>query len=385
MSDAVLSPPSPLAMNASGNAAAVWREADEIYGAQYANGAWMSPVVIGSGTQPSVGIGGMGRALFVWTEGNVIRSKTLCDGVLSAPLAVSNPLFAAQHPCVCLDDGGNAVVVFERLDAAAEHKFISGATLPLNGTAWSSPVDISVPSPANAAAAGYPKLCLNGVGDGVVLWKEFDKDRMIIQGAGYSLGRWSFIRTLSSMQGNSGAPVPSYDLAVSLNLAGNIMAVWPEDPTGKNTQHIKAAPGGQNSRPSETPIATEPVENAPVGHDEKTSHIKVLPGVGIAVASPLPPMVSTSSISLGIGTGYQIRHRFPAHSDLINILDWVSPGGVAYFKIYRGDLSSLITTTDKTHYEDHSRNLGERTTYLITSVDSNGHESGPTAIIVHPK
>lgn len=377
--DTAICPPAPLAMNGSGEAAAVWQEGNAVYGAQYLNGAWTGPVAIASGMQGSVGIGGTGCALFVWKEGSVIRSRTLLGGSLSEPLTVSNPLFAAQHPCVAVDHFTNAVVVFERLDAAGVHKFIAGAALSSNGAAWSSPVDISVPNLASVAASGYPKLCLNGVGDGVVIWKEFDDDHMIVQGAGYSLGRWSLIRTLSSIKGNVGASAPSYDLAVALNLAGNVMAVWPEDPTGKNTQHIKAAPGGQNKYPVETPI-----ESAPVAADEKTSHIKVLPGVGIAVASPLPPMVSAESIPLGIGIGIQVRHRFPAHSDLINIFTWESPGGVAYFKIYRGNLSSLIATTDKTRYEDHLRTPGEKTIYLITSVDSNGYESGPTAIIVHP-
>lgn len=395
--DAVIGSPVPLAINGSGEAAAVWQQGSEIYGAQYAHGVWMSPVAIGSGVQGSVGIGGTGSALFIWKEGSVIRSRTLFRGSLLAPLTVSNPLFAAQHPCIALDRVGNAVAVFERFDAAGVHKFIAGATLSFNGTAWSSPVDISVPSPASVAAAGYPKLCLNDVGDGVVIWKEFDQDHMIVQGAGYSFGRWSFIRTLSSMKGNSGAPVPSYDLSVAMNLAGAVMAVWPEDPMGKNTQHIKAAPGGQNSHmpemPGESdleePIAALPEVPAAAGPDEKTSHIKVLPGVGIAVAGPLPPMVSVESIPLGIGTGSQTRHRFPAHSDVVNTINWISPGGVAYFNIYRmNPLSmhhfSLIATTEKTRYEDHARTPGEKTIYLITSVDSNGYESGPTAIIIQP-
>jgi hypothetical protein len=354
---ALLSPPVPIAINASGDAAAVWQESGTIYGAQYIRGAWTSPMAIASGTQPAVGIGGMGEVVFVWNQGGVIQSKILSGSHLSEPMTISNALFAAERPCVALDDAGNAVAVFERLDAAGIHKFIAAATLLAKGASWSTPIDLSVPSSVEAPAAGYPKLCLNGIGDGVAIWKEFDGSHMTIQGAGYSLGTWSFIRTLSSKRDNSGSPFPSYDMAVSLNAAGNIMAVWPEDPSGRNTQHIKAASG------------------AP---------IKAMPGVGIAVEGPLPPVNTPENALIGIGKGLQVRHRFPAHSDLINIIDWISPGGVAGYNVYRGNLSSLIATTQQPHYEDHCRVPGEKTTYLITSVDSNGHESGPMAIIVSP-
>jgi hypothetical protein len=347
--------PSPLAINDHRNGFVVWQETSdgstEIHGARYANGAWMEEMLISAGSQPAVAVDPIGNGVIVWTHANVVQSKTFRNESLSKePVTISHPLLTAQHPCVAMDDMGNAVVVFERYDGLSLHKFVAGASLPFNETKWSTPVDISVPSPANADGAGYPRLCLNAIGDGVVVWKEFDGEHMVIQGAGYSVGTWSFIRTLSSKDNNSCAPSPGYDLGVSLNRSGNIIAVWPEDPSGGNAQHIKAAPG-----------------------------------VGLAMSGPLPPMINVETAHIGIGTGYQVLHRFPAHSDLINILDWTSPGGVAYFRVYRNNLSSLIGSSQSAHYEDHQRVPGQKVIYLITSVDMHEHESGPMAIIVHPK
>ena len=74
-----------------------------------------------------------------------------------------------------------------------------GHRFPLKLPGWTLPTDISAPSLSNAKGAGYPVLAINGIGDGVVIWKEYDGTSMVIQGAGYSLGTWSFVfKTLST-------------------------------------------------------------------------------------------------------------------------------------------------------------------------------------------
>lgn len=342
--------PKPMAFNMQGEGVAVWEEEDNgVHGAYYADGSWMVPFFVGLGKEPSVGIDEEGSGMIVWNQDGLIQSKSFTRGALSDFfMNVSDFHFAAQRPCVGLDEKGNAVVVFERFDAGFMHKFVSGATWIAGDSNWSLPVDISAPSPAGVAGTGFPLLSINAIGDGVVIWKEFNGEKTVIQGAGYSLGTWSFIRTLSSKSDQAGRLSPHCDMGIALNLAGNIIAVWPEDPSGMNTPHIKS-----------------------------------VPGTGLAIAGPMPPLVDEKSLFLGVGKGYQISHRFPAHTDLINILDWTSPGGVAYFNVYRGNLSSLIGTSSTPHYEDHQRERGKKVTYLITSVDVHGHESGPMTIVVN--
>lgn len=347
----------PIAVNRSGDAIAVWEEMNgntvEVHGANFTNGAWMSPMTISAQTGkssrfPSVGIDLAGNGVITWDQNKAIQSKTLLNGTLSEnTLLISHPAYIAQHPDLCVDDMGNAVIVFERYNSM--HKFISSATLAFNGNAWTSPIDISGPSSADAITAGYPVLSLNGIGDGVAIWKEFNGENTIVQGAGYALGTWSMIKTLSSRENNSGAPVPAYDMAVAVNLAGNILAVWPEDSSETGSLQIKATAG-----------------------------------VGLANIAPLPPIVDPLTIFSGIASGNQVLHRFPAHSDLINLLTWTSPGGVDHYKIYRGNLSNLIGTSKLPEFEDHQRVPKKQETYLITSVDVHMQESSPITLVVQP-
>jgi hypothetical protein len=353
--NAQLIPSKALAINRSGQGIAVWQEQgaahSEIHGAYYVDGAWSNPLLISqidkNAVAPSADIDTEGNVVIVWNQDHQILSKTIRQNTLSLePLLVSNPDYFAARPHVGIDGEGNAVVVFERYNAI--HKFIAASTLSKEAGVWTAPIDISAPSPVEIATAGYPVFCMNSIGDGVAIWKESIPNR-VIQGAGYSLGTWSIIKTLSSPDGQAGSTDPSYDIAVTLNEAGNILAIWPEDPNQTGAQQIKATAGA-----------------------------------GLANRGPLPPLADPLTVMSGVVSGMQVLHRFPAHADLINIISWTSPGNVDHFNIYRGKLSSLIATTKETHYEDHQRTPNQEETYLITSVDRHGQESGPIAILVKP-
>lgn len=342
---------SPLAINSSGDGYAVWKETDQIWEAQFVNGSWIKSVQVAMGDQPSVAIDIFGNGYFVWCQNQQIQTKKIVQGNFSSSTILSNPMFIASHPSIGVDESGNAIAVFEQYDRDQMHKFVTATSLPANETNWTAPVTISGPNPSQAEKAGFPRLVMNSVGDCAVIWKEQEEDhKLIVQGAGYSKGNWSSVRTLSSPEGNVGAPMPAYDLGIALNDFGNIIAVWPEDPSGNQTQHIKA----------------------------------VL-GVGLAVTGTLPPAIEPENVSAGTGVAVQVLHRFPAHSDLFYTLKWVSTCEAAYYKIYRGSFSSLIGTSTQPYFEDHQRTFGKKETYLITSVDQHGNESSPITIIGYPK
>ena len=356
---ALLIPQKSLALNnSSGMAMAVWEERDretsEIHAAQFTGGIWMPsfPVANIPGEEacsPSVAIDHEGNVVVVWSQNHQIRSKILQNGQLSEENStLSHPNYTAIHPHVGIDGNGNAIVVYERMDTM--HKFISGAFLPKGAANWSHPIDISSQSPIYAMVAGYPVLSVNEIGDAVVIWKEFTDGHIVIQGAGYSLGTWSNTKTLSSLTGNSGSKIPAYDSSVVLNNNGTILAIWPEDPAGTGSFQIKSTAG-----------------------------------VGLAAIGPLPPVAHPDTYILGgIASGKQIRHRFPAHEDLINVLTWTSPAEVYRFHIYRENLSTLIASVDTHFYEDHQRTPKEPVKYLITSVNAYGQESCPMTLVVPP-
>ncbi len=352
--NAILIPSKSFASNPSGSAAVVWQQTSdlsEIYAATFENGIWSDPKRISekghNAFAPAVGIDHSGEVIIAWSQNNAIHSQSIRNQTLfPKPLIISNPGFVATHPDVGIDGNGNAIVIFERYNAI--HKFICSSTLAKGGSSWSTPIDISGPSPSGASVAGYPDLCVNSIGDAVAIWKEFTGTNIVIQGAGYSLGTWSIPKTLSSLDSNSGAKVPAYDISVALNNAGSILAIWPEDPTMTGSLQIKSTTG-----------------------------------VGLANFGPPPPLADPATYQGDVITGIQILHRFPAHADLINILKWVSPGNVDHFNIYRNTLSSLIATTKEAKYEDHQRIPKETVTYLITSVSIHGQESPPITIVVN--
>ncbi|MBX7067092.1 MAG: hypothetical protein K1X28_07665 [Parachlamydiales bacterium] len=351
LQDTSLIPSKALAMNPSGDALAVWLEnKQEVHMAHFLMGEWHEPMIVAqnNATSPSICIDREGDGVIVWSQNHAILSKRFQKGKLSdAPLVISHPDYVAERPSVGMDASGNAVVVYERYNSM--HKFIVGANLNKTASSWTKPLDISAPSPSDANAAGYPVFSMNAIGDGVAIWKEWTGTNMVIQGAGFSLGTWSSIRTLSSPSGDAGSPSPAYDIFVTLNEAGNILAIWPEDPFKNGAQQIKATAGA-----------------------------------GLANIGPLPPIVVPATIMKGVVTGMQMKHRFPAHIDLINVLTWESPGSVHHFNVYRKNLSSFIGMTNEPRFEDHQRVPKEIETYLITSVDHNGQESGPITIVVNP-
>lgn len=351
LQSATLIPSKALVLNRSGDGLAIWQENnEEVHMARYVMGNWRAPVAVSknNAASPSAGVDEMGDGVIVWSQNHAILSKRLENGELSdSPFVISHSEFAAEHPSIGMDAEGNAVVVYERYNSL--HKFIAGAVLRKGASSWSVPIDISAPSPSDAKAAGYPVFSMNSIGDGVAIWKEWTGTNMVIQGAGFSLGTWSSIRTLSSAAGDAGSPVPAYDIFVTLNETGNILAIWPEDPLKNGAQQIKATAGA-----------------------------------GLANVGPLPPVILPETFVSGVVTGKQEKDCFPAHIDLINVLTWESPGNVHHFNVYRKNLSSLIGTTVETRFEDHQRIPKEKETYLITSVDHNGQESGPFTIVVHP-
>jgi hypothetical protein len=340
-----------VAVDENGQAVAVWEDSKGIYAAKNSSGSWSSQMEISShamARNPSLTMNRQGEVLVAWEEASQIFSKELKNGKFIEGKCVSNSLYKCRRPCLKLDRDGNAVIVFEKYDSI--HKFIAGSYLSKGEKDWASPVDISAPSLAHLNEAGFPVLALNEIGDGVVIWKEFDGETMTIQGAGYSMGSWSFTKTLSSLGSHAAERFSEYDIDVALNLSGNILAIWPEDPMGLGSQHIKATTG-----------------------------------VGLANIAPQPPKPDPLTLIEGVASGYQVVHRFPAHSDLINILTWTTNTPGAFYNIYRGNLSNLIGTSQKMYFEDHQRVPKQKETYLITVVDENGQESVPMTIVVHPK
>lgn len=349
--DVIVTNPKTVVMNEKGAGAVIWQEEQNgLFLSRFDQGVWLPAIQIApnGATSPTIAIDEEADLVIAWTENQIIYSQIVEKGkILPFKIQVSNSNYPADHPFIGVDGFGNATIVFEREDSY--HKFIAGANLPKGAHAWTEQIDISGPTPKEQIAAGYPVFAMNQTGDGVAIWKEWTGENMVIQGAGYSLHSWSSIKTLSSSTGQAGSETPAYDISVALNLAGHVLAIWPEDPQLTGTQQIKATAG-----------------------------------MGLANRGPKPPKINPTTLMNGVATGRQILIKFPAHADLVNLLEWSCVEYVDHFNIYRTNLATLIGTTKELRYEDHQREPKKKVTYLITSVDRFGHESGPITLIVDP-
>jgi hypothetical protein len=120
-----------IAVNASGNAAAVWNEVrssvGSIVAARYSSGTWTSPALIETNPQtadrPEVAIDVNGNAQAVWTQ-KIDASATNASGYTArftaaagswgAPLLFEQSTESAFAPLVGMDDTGRALIAWEQ-------------------------------------------------------------------------------------------------------------------------------------------------------------------------------------------------------------------------------------------------------------------------------
>ncbi len=105
---------------------------------------------------------------------------------------------------------------------------------------------------------------------------------------------------------------------------------------------------------------------------------------------PTPPTPPSNPLPPTHLSGKQIKNRFAAQSDIINVLRWKSPESgptPVYYKVYRDNLETLIgkiSAKQALKLEDHNRKNRVSYTYYVVSVDSKNQSSLPARIIIEP-
>jgi hypothetical protein len=140
-----------LAVNASGDALAVWETASgQILVAERKSGAWGAPVSIAPAfyrqNAAQVALGGRGDAAIVWSRAyNSFVATRDAGGSWSAPTTVSTRS-AGGSVSVAVDGSGNAVLVYVSLAVPNANPVV--AITRSAGGSWSAPSTISSPSEA---------------------------------------------------------------------------------------------------------------------------------------------------------------------------------------------------------------------------------------------
>jgi PKD domain len=234
-----------LAMNAAGDAIAVW---DEEVGADCANApaalscvhildaavrargssAWGAPGEItrpGVGAAPEVAINAAGDAAIAWIH-DIGRDRVLQASIRRGvsgrwPNAndLSDSVLEIRNERIGLDDGGDAVAVWaQRVETA----FVVHAEVrPAAVGVWSSATRLSSPG---ADASGGPVLALTSAGRAYVAWIEAGVVR--VASGDIRTGVWDPAVTISPSAAAEGEP------ALAVNAAGDAVAAWPARTSG---------------------------------------------------------------------------------------------------------------------------------------------------------
>lgn len=327
-----------VAVDGSGNGAAVWYETVGnfvVFGSKYNNGIWtpagnISMNGVDDARNPDFSINENGTGIVVWglTNGalDVTVQSSYLDvmmGTWSAPIDMGTFIGAfALDPEVAIDGSGNAVVV------TIDPGNVVTAFLPFGG-AWGAQT--------NFGAGGNPAVAMNANGDAVIAWAASAVNVHIFASTATYPGAWSTPVDMTNVGEDN------FFASVGIDSTGNTVAAW--------------------NNGSGAPFFTQAV-------------------YGTLAVPPVPPPAPVPAPLNG--GGFQTINRFPTVADFINVISWENPGGVAYFRVYRGDLNTLIGQTGETSYQDHRRRPGAQVIYYVTAVDASGAESSPLEISVAP-
>ncbi len=347
------------------------------FGGRWSPIAEISDQIVGA-KQGQVRVSDCGHIIVVWTETNgsndVIKAQT---STFEGSWATTYPLYGdtlsvagydAENPNLCMEEMGNTVVVWSRSNGT--NKIVQSSELRLGG-GWSNAVDVS----AVGQDAVNADVGLNSSGQIVAVWERSNGTNTIIQAATKMFdGSWSTPVDLSATLQNANNP------HVEINDAGQIVVVW-ERSNGTNTI-IQAATlnyGSRWSAPVDLSATLQNANNPEVALNGKGEAIAVWSrsdGTNVRIQSstttvaPLPPS-SVSGVQKGAISSWG-RSYF-------NVLTWTASlsSNVSQYKIYRDDvlIGTLSASAGTYMFKDWGQPEGVPQNYGISSVCTGGAES----------
>ena len=174
-----------VAVNADGSAVAVWCLFD---GSHYivqaatrpVGGSWSAPADLSAAGQnslhPEVALNANGNAVAIWQRydgSNYIiqAARRPTGGPWDAAASISVSGKNARESQVALDGAGNAFAVWQRSNGTVQ---VVQAATALAGDSWESPIDLS----GTGSFGVEPQLALDGGGGAVALWRDSSSNKI---------------------------------------------------------------------------------------------------------------------------------------------------------------------------------------------------------------
>jgi RTX calcium-binding nonapeptide repeat (4 copies) len=216
-----------LAMDALGNAVAVWQRStghDSIVQAAVrpAGGDWSDPQNLSAPSEVAFNADiaiRAGRATAVWMalgdrHTAIETSSRAIDGAWAPAHPISGPIGNASAPVVAVDEAGGAVAAWRWSDGAF---LVTQAATRSDQGVWSAPDILSGPG----RSTSQPLLAMDAAGKAIVAWLRFNGSWTAAQVASRSAGEsWGEARNLSERGGNARR------LDMAMNARGDAIVTW---------------------------------------------------------------------------------------------------------------------------------------------------------------
>ncbi|MGQ0797436.1 MAG: hypothetical protein ACT4OI_06210, partial [Methanobacteriota archaeon] len=221
-----------VAVAASGEATAVWRQWDgsvnNIASNRFTPGAgWATATYIeasgGEAIEPRVAMDAAGGAIAVWRQlsgsaRSVFANRFVPGAGWGSPqLLETDDTGDAAGPRIAMDAAGNAVAVWSQSDGTTTNVW---ANRYVAGTGWGSPVVLET---ASGFAAG-PLASVDADGNAFATWVQFDGTVMHLYAARYRVALGWDAPVLLETDNQGGASVGG----LAADAAGHAVAVWPQ-------------------------------------------------------------------------------------------------------------------------------------------------------------
>jgi hypothetical protein len=221
-----------IAVDASGNALAVWYQYDgtrnNIWANRYnAGSGWGSAELIetdnaGPAINPQIAVDAAGNALAVWSQSDGAiyyiwaNRYTVGSGWGSPELIETYNTGDAFSPQIAFDVAGNALAVWEQSDGVGARAAANRYTA---GSGWGSAEIIDISTPGNSLG---PQIAVDGAGNALAVWYETTASRNDIWANRYTAGSgWGSPAVIETDDtGDAIAP------EIAVDATGNALAVW---------------------------------------------------------------------------------------------------------------------------------------------------------------
>lgn len=267
------------------------------------DGTWSAPVDLSPAGSPArttdLAVDAAGNATAVWRSAATVQAATRpAGGTWSAPAPLTTTA-GDRAPRVVVDPSGTATAVW--------HSFAGGvygvqtATRPLGG-GWSSPIDL-----ARGEVFDTPALAVDRQGTATALWQQYDKGWIVTTATRKAGGAWSAPVSLSTPARDS------WDPQVAVDLAGNATALWSRaDDGGRVVEAVRRPAGGEWSAPTDLSapgdawnpqVAVDPAGNATAAWSRKDGSGYVVQARGLDAAGPVVTEITGATARTARGGG----------------------------------------------------------------------------------